>query len=257
VDAIILNVQRVCFGYPSFPVLENAHFHLHEGDFAAVIGANGAGKSTLLKIILGELVPQSGTVTLCGKNAADFTDRDGIAFLPQSTEQAGFAFPATALEMVGAPLAARERFFRGKKNRKKISRADIDRMAHNALALTGMELKERVPMRGLSGGERQRVLLSRALASEPRFLILDEPTTGVDSKSVETLFDVLSRLNRETRLTVVMATHDIARAAPFLNRIFCIEERNLQEITRVQIDREIGARHVHTNDDPHGECPDV
>jgi zinc transport system ATP-binding protein len=112
-------------------------------------------------------------------------------------------------------------------------------------------------MENLSGGERQRVLLARALAQHPRFLILDEPTAGVDSQSVENLISLLEKLNKENALTIIMVTHDIARAASAATRIFCIEERNLQELTHEQIEKEINSKHIHTNEDPHGECCNV
>jgi zinc transport system ATP-binding protein len=249
---IVLDAQNISFGYSQLFVLENARFHLHEGDFAAIIGANGAGKSTLLKIMLGELSPQNGRVLLFGNDARSFKNWSAVAFLPQNTAQKLSAFPATALEVVSAAVLPLKAGFARALCKKRIVEA-----ARNALSLTGMAHKARCSMLELSGGERQRVLLARALAREPRLLILDEPASGIDSRSVENLFALLAKLNKENALTIVMVTHDIARAIHAVNRIFCIEERNLQEITREQIQKEIGAKHLHTNEDPHGECRDA
>lgn len=251
-SGIVLDVQNASFGYSQLLVLENAHFHLHEGDFAAVIGANGAGKSTLLQLILGELAPQNGRVLLYGTDARAFKDWNKVAFLPQNTAQKTGVFPATALEVVSAAVMPLKAGFARALCKKRIAE-----IAHNALSLTGMEHKSRCLVHKLSGGERQRVLLARSLAREPRFLILDEPASGIDSRSVENLFELLAKLNKENTLTIIMVTHDIARAIHAVNRIFCIEERNLQEITREQIQKEIGAKHLHTNEDPHGECCDA
>jgi zinc transport system ATP-binding protein len=117
--------------------------------------------------------------------------------------------------------------------------------AGEALARVGMEAHAGRMFGSLSGGQRQRVLLARVLVSEPELLLLDEPTNGVDAETVESLLSLLTRLNREEALTIAMVTHDIARAAAHVSRVFCLEYGSMVELDREQIDEELSHRHKH------------
>ncbi|MPM40635.1 Vitamin B12 import ATP-binding protein BtuD [bioreactor metagenome] len=97
----------------------------------------------------------------------------------------------------------------------------------------------------LSGGQLQRVMLARALVNAPRLLLLDEPTTGVDARTVDALFALLRRLNREEGLTILMITHDLGRAADDAGRVFCLEEGSLVELERGQLRSELQHKHKH------------
>jgi zinc transport system ATP-binding protein len=97
----------------------------------------------------------------------------------------------------------------------------------------------------LSGGQQQRVMLARVLAGDPELLFLDEPTVGVDAETVTSLLELLTRLNREKGLTIVMITHDMARASERMSRVLCLEEGTLVELDRAQINRELTHKHKH------------
>ena len=149
--------HNLSFSYGTLPVLENVSFSVPEGSYTALIGANGAGKSTLLKLLLGELTPTSGSLSLRGQPIRSFRDWPRIGYVPQGT-QAGYAdFPASVSEVVSAGLYKKIGLFRfaNASHRKEIARA---------LSLVGMDGFEKRPIGDLSGGQRQRVLLARALA---------------------------------------------------------------------------------------------
>ena len=198
--------HNLSFSYGTLPVLENVSFSVPEGSYTALIGANGAGKSTLLKLLLGELTPTSGALSLLGQPIRSFRDWPRIGYVPQGT-QAGYAdFPASVSEVVSAGLYKKIGLFRfaNASHRKEIARA---------LSLVGMDGFEKRPIGDLSGGQRQRVLLARALAGQPSLLILDEPMTGVDAQNAAAFRELLHRLNRETGITVLLVTHDIRAVA--------------------------------------------
>ena len=170
-----IEAHNLSFSYGTLPVLENVSFAVPEGSYTALIGANGAGKSTLLKLLLGELTPTAGTLSLLGTPIRSFREWPRIGYVPQGT-QAGYAdFPASVSEVVSAGLYKKIGLFRfaNAANRREIARA---------LSLVGMDGFEKRPIGDLSGGQRQRILLARALVNNPSLLVLDEPMTGVDAR---------------------------------------------------------------------------
>ena len=235
-DAI--RADNLSFQYGDEPIFSQIGFSLYKGDFAGVIGANGAGKSTLLRLILGELSPTAGDIRLFGKELRRFDAWPRIGYLSQHGLSSGVNFPATAEEIVTANLFSEIGFLRfpRKAHREK---------AREALARVGMEAYAGRMLASLSGGQRQRVLLARVLVSDPDLLLLDEPTNGVDAETVDSLLLLLSRLNRASGLTIVMVTHDIARAAEHLSRIFCLEDGSMVELDKAQIWEELSHKHKH------------
>ncbi|MDR1193216.1 MAG: metal ABC transporter ATP-binding protein [Peptococcaceae bacterium] len=213
-DAI--RIDNLRFQYGDEPVLSGVSLAVPKGDFAAVIGGNGAGKSTFLRLILGELTPAGGGIYLFGQEARYFRDWPKIGYLAQNGPTAGGDFPATAEEIVTASLYAQIGLFRFAKKAHK-------EKARRALGQVGMEAYASRLIGSLSGGQRQRVMLARVIVGEPALLLLDEPTTGVDAATVQALFSLLARLNRETGLTIMMVTHDIERASAYVSRILRLE----------------------------------
>lgn len=218
----IIEVDDLGFSYGNEPVFSKIGFSVYKGDFAAIIGANGAGKSTLLRLILGELVPNAGSVRLFGQDSRRFRNWPKIGYVPQAGQHSNANFPATAEEIVRANLFSQIGLLRfpGKEHRDKVQRA---------LELVGMEGYAKRMIGELSGGQQQRIMLARVLAGDPEIMILDEPTTGVDAQTVQSLYELLARLNQENGLTIVMVTHDIGRAAKYVSRILCLEEGSLVE----------------------------
>lgn len=234
----IIEIDDLGFSYGNEPVFSKIGFSVYKGDFAAIIGANGAGKSTLLRLILGELVPNAGSVRLFGQDSRRFRDWPKIGYVPQAGQHANANFPATAEEIVRANLFSQIGLLRfpGKEHRDKVQRA---------LELVGMEGYAKRMIGELSGGQQQRIMLARVLAGEPEIMILDEPTTGVDAQTVQSLYELLLRLNQEKGLTIVMVTHDIGRAAKYVSRILCLEEGSLVELGKTQIEEELLHKHKH------------
>lgn len=248
----MIKVEHLSFSYSSQPILDDVSFHVKQGDFTAVIGANGTGKSTLMKLLLGELSPQKGQVRLFGKELHQFRDWPNIGYVPQNGSAASENFPATAEEIVRAnlyPEVGPLRFFTRKHRLK----------AREALDLVDMGAYNKRMLHELSGGQQQRVMLARVLVGNPKVMLLDEPTTGVDAKTVRSLYELLARLNKETGLTIVMVTHDIAGALDYVTRVLCLEEGSMVELNRTQLLHELEHRHKHPSPGipPHshsGDC---
>ncbi len=249
-----IEAENLSFSYGNEPIFTKIGFSVYKGDFVAVIGSNGTGKSTLMKLILGELAPTDGCIRIFNQDVSKFKDWPKIGYVPQSGLQSADSFPATAEEIVTANLFSQIGLMRfpKKKHRDK---------AQQALELVEMGAYSKRMISELSGGQRQRVMLARVLVNDPEIMILDEPTTGVDARTVESLYELLSSLNRETGLTIVMVTHDISRASNYVSRVLCLEEGSLMELGKEQIAEELSHKHKHPlqnihviqrGDDTHG-----
>jgi len=212
----------------------------------AVIGANGAGKSTLMRLLLGELDLQQGSISLFGQEAGRFREWPRIGYVPQNGLQQYQNFPATALEVVMSNLYSQRGRFRmaGRKEKDQALKA-LDQVEMRPLAKRLLS--------ELSGGQLQRVMLARVLVCDPELLVLDEPTNGVDAHTVDLLYQKLADLNRETGRTIVMVTHDLARAAAYVGRVLCLEEGSLVELDHHAVTEEITHKHQH----PHPESGEI
>ncbi|MBN1241394.1 MAG: ABC transporter ATP-binding protein [Spirochaetales bacterium] len=206
-----IEFDRVTFAYEGVPVLDEACFHVHEGEFACLVGPNGAGKTTILRLLLGLKTPRSGSIRVFGKSPG--SERDAIGYVPQSMAF-DRAFPVAVREVVAMGR------LRG--NSGGYGPADRD-AALSALDSVGIaDLADR-PYPALSGGQRRRVLIARALASEPRMLVLDEPTAGVDAASEERLYRTLEGI--KDRTTVLIVTHDTTFVSELVDAVLCAGER--------------------------------
>ena len=187
--------------YGREPVLHGVHGEVAAGEAVALIGPNGAGKSTLIKAILGLVPVVSGEIEVLGlpPRAA----RGLVAYVPQA-DALDPEFPVTALQVVEMGRYRRAGWLRP------LRRADRE-AARAALAEVGLADRAGARFGTLSGGQRQRVLLARALAQEPRLLLLDEPFNGVDATSQELILAALGR-RRASGTAVVLSTHDLAVA---------------------------------------------
>jgi zinc transport system ATP-binding protein len=209
---ISVQFDRVSFSYGSFKVLENASFHIHQGEFIALVGPNGSGKTTALKLLLGLEQAQSGTIFLFGAPSSPAT-RNRTGYVPQ--QSAGdSAFPITVLEAV--------QMGRLRSLSRKFGAAD------RAAALEALEQAEiadlaRRPYSALSGGQRRRALVARALAARPELLILDEPTANMDRESEERLFATLGKLKGSA--TILIVTHDTGFVSALTDRVLCMGSR--------------------------------
>ena len=218
----VIQMKDVSFHYTGdVPILENVNICLNSGDYAILTGENGSGKSTFLKLLLGELEPDQGTVEIFGKKIgkADFKELK-IGYVPQNSLSGNKDFPATVEEVMMTGLY--------RPFKKRLSRKACRQKITVALTELGMEsfLKRRIGE--LSGGQQQRVMLARVLAADPGLLILDEPTVGVDSVSLEALAKVLQKKNEEG-LTILMVTHGNTKLFFGVNRHFKADEGGITE----------------------------
>ena len=209
----IIEIRDVNFAYRSGePVLENVSLTVTRGQSGCIVGPNGGGKSTLLKLMLGLLVPDSGTVRIFGKDPV--SARRSIGYMPQY-HQLDAAFPASVMEVVlMGRITPRTIFGYCKKERL----AALDALTELGIA----DLAER-SFAGLSGGQRQRVLIARALAGEPQLLLLDEPTANIDPGAEEQFYATLDDLRK--KMTVITVSHDLG----FVNRqtdlVICVNRQ--------------------------------
>lgn len=204
----LIKCEHITMTYDSVPAFSDLSFEVREGDFLCIIGENGVGKSTLLKGILGLRKLHSGTVTFTG------VQKNEIGYLPQKT-QVQKDFPASVAEVV---LSGRQ------SSGLKLFYSAADRaIAGENIELMGIGDIKNKPFNELSGGQQQRVLLARALCATQKLLLLDEPTTGLDPYATAELYKLISHLNREHGVTVVMVTHDIANCIHYANKVLCME----------------------------------
>ena len=234
----IIEAEDISFSYGGCSVFSNISFSVERGDFAAVIGSNGSGKSTLMRLILNEAESGSGSIRLFNQDIRHFKGWSKIGYVPQNVLALASGFPATAEEIVKANLFGDIGLFRfpKKKHHEK---------ALAALQMVGMEGLAKKMIGEMSGGQQQRVMIARTLVSNPKLMLLDEPATGIDSETVDLLYKLLSRLNREKGLTIVMVTHDILRASKYVSRVLCLEEGSLVELDKCQVNEELSHRHKH------------
>ena len=192
----VIRLTDVALGYAGTPVLRHVSFAVEPGEFVALLGPNGAGKTTLFRGMLG-LIP-----LLAGRIDYGFDRRTSPpGYVPQK-EALDPIFPVTAHEVVLMAAAARTPMLRPVGRRQ-------HRIADECLERVGLAGAADQPFWTLSGGQKQRVLIARALAVEPRVLLLDEPTAGVDPGAEAAITDAIARCNRDEGLTVVLVSHHL------------------------------------------------
>jgi putative ABC transport system ATP-binding protein len=183
------------------PVLDGLSLDIAEGDFVALMGPSGSGKTTLLNLIAGIDRPTSGEVVVAG---TDITRLGGPQLSKWRARNIGLIFQLynlipvlTAVQNVELPLMLA-----------RMSGGERRKRAKTALELVGLGDRQQHYPRQLSGGQEQRVAIARALVSDPAVLLADEPTGDLDRKSAEEILELLERLNREFKKTIIMVTHD-------------------------------------------------
>ena len=187
-----------------------------EGEFAAIVGPSGSGKTTLLNMVGGLDTPTSGSIIIDGTDISTLSSKKMIDFRMNNI---GFVFQAYNLIPV---LTAKENaeFIMQLQNKPKAERQE--RIAELFKAI-GIEGKEDVRPNRLSGGQQQRVAVARALASKPKFILADEPTANLDSKSTADLLDIMHKLNKEENITFIFSTHD-QRVIDRAERVITLED---------------------------------
>ncbi len=212
----VKNIHKI-YNEKTVPVhaLRGVDLDIEEGEFTAIVGPSGSGKTTLLNIIGGLDRPNEGDVKLAETALEDLNDNQLIDFRKNNI---GFIFQAYNLIPV---LTAQENveFVMLLQNRPK---EEMQKRATDLLRSVGLEDKLNQRPSQLSGGQQQRVAVARALAPKPKFVLADEPTANLDSKSTADLLDIMARLNKEENITFVFSTHDsrvIERARRVVNMV--------------------------------------
>ncbi|WP_100398327.1 metal ABC transporter ATP-binding protein [Bacillus sp. FJAT-44742] len=213
----VIDISNLSFHYGSRNVLEDISLTISRGTFLGLVGPNGSGKSTLVKCLLGLLTPHHGEVSLFGKPLEKFKDWDRVGFVSQKANSFNAGFPATVFEVVSMGLFGKIGLFRflNKAHKQKVK---------DVIESVGMGEYLHQNIGELSGGQQQRVFIARALVSDPDLLILDEPTVGVDAKSVQSFYNMLSYLNKEKNITLVLITHDIGAMTSYVTDVACLNK---------------------------------
>lgn len=215
VAAPAVELVEVAFGYRAGQVvLEGVDLRIGEGEFVAVAGPNGGGKTTLVRLLLGLERPASGRALLWGEPAHRFSRRRALGYLAQRSELGGDA-PSTVREVVSAGRLASGRIVGP------LRRHDRE-LVSQAIERVGLTAQADVPVRRLSGGMQQRAFIAKALAGEPALLVLDEPTTGVDAESQESLAALLDRLHSDLGVTIVYVSHEFGAVERFVERLVLV-----------------------------------
>lgn len=217
----IAAAHNVVFGYsPGELVIRGVSLEVSTGRLCALIGANGCGKSTLVRLFAGLLAPLTGEIAFEGTPLGSLPRREAarkIAYVPQNT---AMAFPFTVLEVVltgRSPYTPRFRF-----------EDETDRArAMEALATVDAAHLAARPVTELSGGERQMVAVARSLAQDPKFLLLDEPSAGLDLKHRAGLARTLAALRDARGLTSLVVTHDLHLIDPLFDYVFALRRGEL------------------------------
>lgn len=203
----ILYSEHLSLNYGSNNVIADLNFSVAKGEFLCLIGENGCGKTTLLKAIAGLIAPKVGKLFF----EKDFSRKD-IGYLPQQT-RIQKDFPASVWEVVLSGFQGRcglrpfycfKERIQAMRNLNRFGISDLSSRCYGEL----------------SGGQQQRVLLARTLCASRKLLLLDEPTTGLDPKSSEKMYQIISELNHSEGITIVMVSHDVETASKYCSRVF-------------------------------------
>jgi zinc transport system ATP-binding protein len=212
----IVDMHNVNFYYGNRQALSNVNFQIDEGDFIGLVGPNGGGKTTLIKLILGLEKPANGDISLFGAPVQKYKQRSKIGYVSQKANSFNRGFPATVTEVVAMGLTAKLGYF------KRISKQEKMKI-EQVIDQVGMTEYSNENIGNLSGGQQQRIFIARALVSDPKLLILDEPTVGVDAENVEKFFDLLHELNAQN-ITLLLVTHDIGTMTHHASQVVCLNK---------------------------------
>jgi len=213
----ILEARNLRAGYGRGDIVQDIDLNIAKGEFACILGPNGSGKSTLVKALQGLLKDVAGEVRIDGDDLFQLTRREiarRIAFVPQAAD---LTFEFSVLEVVTMGRYARQGRMAG------VSAADR-RVIQAVLDMVEVSHLQEKKVAHLSGGERQRVLIARALAQDTPLLCLDEPSSHLDLNYSLEVFEILERLQKEEKKTILATEHNINLVIPFAHKIIFLKE---------------------------------
>lgn len=223
----LIRIEQMSAGYDGRTILRDINLTVYERDFLGIIGPNGGGKTTLVKCILGLLSPQSGTISYAASSPlrqegeTDEPCRWGthrsalrMGYLPQYNS-IDRKFPITVREVVLSGLNSQKNLV------SRFTPAEHEK-ARAVMAQMGLEGLEERAIGTLSGGQMQRALLGRAVISDPRVVILDEPSTYIDKRFEARLYELLAEINR--KCAIILVSHDIGTILQQVKSVACVNE---------------------------------
>jgi len=210
-------VRDLSFSYGGGEVLAGLSFEANTGEMLALAGPNGSGKTSLLRVLAGLEEPNTGVVRLFGRDAKNFSARERSRKIAHVSQFVPDDLPFTVSQVV---MLGRTPW----QNRLGLGNARDAEAARESMRLAHVEHLADRHMRRLSGGERQRVAIARALCQEPELFLLDEPTAALDYGHQMQIMDMLNRLCRERKATVIFASHDVNLAAMYADSLLLMRD---------------------------------
>ena len=211
--AIAVNVEHLYVEIDGKTILEDINLKVYEGEIVAIVGPNGGGKTTFLKTLLGLVKPTRGRVEIFSFPPKEAVKKHLVGYVPQRINLK----KESCLSVLDVVLLGL--WF------KKLPKEEKIKRALRALESLGVDhLKER-RFSTLSGGQQQRVNLARVVVSEPKLLLLDEPTTGIDFPGQQTFYELIKKLRDQKGFTVLMVTHDVGVVWKYVDKAVCINKK--------------------------------
>jgi iron complex transport system ATP-binding protein len=220
----MLKIENLTCGYDTKFVLNNINFELYDGELLGIIGPNGSGKTTLLRAITKVIQPIRGNIILEKENINKLTTKQIAQKIAVVSQSSDIEFDITVEELVymgRIPFRKKLQFFETKHD---------EEIVNKSLIMTDVIKLSKRYINELSGGERQLVYIAKALAQEPKLLILDEPTSHLDISHQVKILDLVKKLNNENKLTVIVVLHDLNLASEYCDRLILLNNGILHKI---------------------------
>ena len=236
----MLTLKHITKTYPGVVALDDVSLEFADGRVHALLGENGAGKSTLIKVIAGAIEPDSGTITVDGKDYARLT--------PQLAQEHGVAVIYQELNLVG-PLSVAENIYLGRPQGRLYSQKQVNAMARELFDEYGFDLDPSVPVMTLPPASQQLVEICKAISNDAKFLIMDEPTASLASHEVDLLFEIIGKL-KARGVTIIYISHRMDEVFQVTDDIFIMrdgkfitslgtKQTNRQELVNLMVGREL------------------
>lgn len=220
-EAITIELNKVATSFGAHTVHSDLSFRLKEGEVTTLLGPSGAGKTIILKLIMGLLRAQSGSVSVLGNNLSRLDESE----LRSLRTNVGMLFQGAALF---DSLTVFENIAYGLRERGETDYRTIERIVNEKLLMVGLPgINQKFPAQ-LSGGQKKRVGLARAIASEPKIMLYDEPTTGLDPTSTRKIDELIVQFAKESKITSLIVTHDIQSASRISDRWMLLSKGKIQ-----------------------------
>ena len=232
-QADVIKIENLSFSYDKEVVLEDINLSIEERDFLVLIGPNGGGKSTLVKLILGINPLKYGSIKIFNQKI-DKNLRQ-IGYVPQNTN-VNLSFPIKAIDVVMMGKHSKKLSIFGYKKEEILH-------AEYVLNQVGMSEYADTKIGSLSGGQRQRVMIARALYSNPKILLFDEPTSSIDSKGQKQIYELLKELNK--KITIIVVSHDLSVIMGYATKVAHINKKlTFHNLESMKKDFEVGSKHI-------------